>query len=82
MFVCFVLYMIEEPVENGCHEETVKAKNDQNKPNKEKTNCERPAETDIDNLLYWRYSRNYLSKSRICANVAAKARNARMAKSR
>ena len=51
MFVCFVLYMIEEPVENGCHEETVEAKNDQNKPNKEQTSCERPAETDIDNLL-------------------------------
>ena len=51
MFVCFDLDMTEEPVENGCHEETVKAKNDQNKPNKEKTNCERPAATDIDNLL-------------------------------
>ena len=46
MFVYFVLYMIEEPVENGCHEETVKAKNDQNKPNKEQTSCERPAEKD------------------------------------
>ena len=51
MFVCFVLYMKEEPVEYGCHEETVEAKNDQNKPNKEQTSCERPAETDIDNLL-------------------------------
>ena len=81
MFVCFVLYMIEEPVENGCHEETVEAKNDQNKPNKEQTSCKRPAEKDIDNLLSWRYSYNHLSKSRICANVAAKARNAKMAKS-
>ena len=45
------LYMIEEPVEYGCHEETVEAKNDQNKPNKEQTSCKRPAEKDIDNLL-------------------------------
>ena len=51
IFVWFVSYMIEEPVEYGCHEETVEAKNDQNKPNKEQASCERPAETVIDNLL-------------------------------
>ena len=42
------LYIIEEPIKYGCHEETVEAKNDQNKPNKEQTNCERPTETIID----------------------------------